>query len=388
MEFSEINGQLLPGDTLDGSLRRQKVPCGIRGQIINSLSGELDFRRLKPSDCYTIQIDQEGRLHSFTYESGPLEIYTISKAGPEEGYTAKKEAVELKRHTVIIHGVIHSSLFASFAKKNENMRLVYNFADIFSSKIDFNTETRKGDRYFLVFDKFYKGDELVAYGKIQAARYISTNGGSFEGYYYSSDQIIGSYFDQNGQGVGTYFIRSPVPMGRVSSKFSYRRKHPITGVIKPHLGIDLAAPVGTPIMAAADGQIISIGRNKGNGKQIIISHNSGYKTYYGHLSRFGKGLRKGSMVRMKEVIGYVGSSGTATGPHLDYRIQHNGKFKNPFSIEFKPKSILKGEELARFKRQTVKLEQLAGHVTTPSPTPLVLKISDLVLSEDEEIILL
>ncbi len=355
-EYTEINGSLGDGDTLALSLIRQKVPAKVRGLIINNLSTKLDLRRLKPSDQYTITLDQQGNLKSCVYNSGPLERYTIT-AAHNNSYRTTKEAVQLEVKTVHISGQITSSLFASFAKKHEDFRLIYAFADIFASRIDFNTETHLGDTYSMVFDKYYKAGTLAGYGKIKAASYIGQRV-SLSAYHYVSGANISGYFDKEGQEIGTLFIRSPLPMGRLTSKFSYHRRHPITGKIQPHLGIDLAAPTGTPIMAAGDGRIISLGRNAGNGKQIIIAHNSGYKTYYGHMSNYKKGLRKGSLVHKKDIIGYVGATGIATGPHLDYRINHNGVFKDPFAITFEPKSTIAKRDIPYFKQQVRQLAKI------------------------------
>ena len=380
-----IKGQLLQGDTFDSSLRRKNVPPEIRSLIIKSLSDTLDFKRLKPRDNYTLELAEDGNLKSFIYESSPLDI--ISLKSTYGGYTVQKTPIDLERHRVRMTGEISSSLFGSFASSREDKRLVFAFADIFASKIDFNTETRRGDRYSIIFDKFLKNGKLIGYGKILAAVYQPAKGKSYEAYYFSSDKTLGTYFDFDGEAVGASFIKSPVPMGRVSSHFTYRRKHPITGVVKPHLGIDLAAPVGTPILAASDGKIISIGRNKGNGRQIIISHNGGLKTYYGHLSRYRKGLKKGSRVSKKQIIGYVGSSGMATGPHLDYRISERGVFKNPFSIKFKPKAVLKDIELTNFQQSRFDLEQDI-HNSHFSTIPKVLKVSKLTITSGHDIMLL
>jgi len=381
-----ISGRLKPGDTFDSALRRDNVPTEMRTFIIHSLSDRLDFKRLKPLDTYTLQLDASGKLNSFRYNSGPID--SVSITGTTNGYKVQEDPIELERQRVLIIGEIQTSLFNSFDGKDEDIRLVYAFADIFASKIDFNTEVRKGDRYSIVVDKYYKDSEFVGYGKIQRACYEPVNGRVFEAYYYvPSDEIAGFYFDQNGQAVGTSFLRSPLPFGRVSSRFSYRRVHPVTGVIKPHLGIDLAAPRGTPIMAAADGTVLFIGRNNGNGNQIVLGHTGGYKTYYGHLSRFKKGLRRGDTVYKKDIIGYVGSTGIATGPHLDYRIRHNNVFKNPFSIEFKPKIVLSETQLADFYAVRNQLSELAT-INVSSSYTAILQVSKLTLSSSNQLILL
>ena len=178
-----------------------------------------------------------------------------------------------------------------------------------------------------------------------------------------------------------------MPVGRISSRFSTKRKHPILGIVRPHLGVDLAAPHGTPVMAAADGIVKSIGTNGGFGKQVVLQHADGYESYYGHLSRFKSRLRKGSKVAQKEIIGYVGSTGLATGPHLDYRIQHRGIFKNPFNMQFKPKTILTGVTLASFREHMAKT---GGAVQTAQTGSLqqVVQVQQITVTPENSLILL
>lgn len=379
----EIQGALREGDTIEQSLRREKISAEIRSLIIGSLSDKLDFRRLKPSDTYTVTLDSSGELQKFVYQQSPIDIYTVSLA--DDTYYAQRAPVALERRTVKISGIIDSSLLASFSDKKEDLRIAFAFADIFASQIDFNTESRKGDIYSLICDKYYKDGLLIGYGTITAAQYLQKDGNSFEAYYYGDDDSVASYYNAKGQAVGTSFLRSPVPVGRLTSKFSYNRKHPITGRKQPHLGVDLAAPVGTPIMAAADGKISFIGRNNGNGKQIIIAHTGGYKSYYGHLSRFKKGLKTGSLVKQKDIIGYVGSSGLSTGPHLDYRIQQAGIFKNPFSLQFTPKAVLKNERFAQFTRQIAALQST---LLNPAGNDAILFVDNLIVASPQNITLL
>jgi murein DD-endopeptidase MepM/ murein hydrolase activator NlpD len=382
----EIAATIKRGESFDTSLSRQNIPAKVRLSIIDALRSKLNFKRIKPEDNYTLKLDGKGELASFRYESSPLDILTIKNS--DNGYQVSKAAIELERKKVKISGEINSSLFAAFTDKDEDMRLVYAFADIFSSRIDFNTEIQPGDRFSLVVDKYYKNGKLVGYGKIEAAQYYRLNGPVLSAYLFSSGTGKDVYYDQDGLGVGTSFLRSPVPIGRLTSKFTYRRRHPITGQIKPHLGVDLAAPVGTPIMAAADGKIVDmIHTNTGFGNQIIIAHSGDYKTYYGHLSRFKEGLHRGSMVSKKDIIGYVGSSGTATGPHLDYRVQHHMVFTDPFATTFKTQVALTGKDLRLFKQETQAITTLAD-LKSFTPQSQVLKVSNLTITQDHNIMLL
>jgi murein DD-endopeptidase MepM/ murein hydrolase activator NlpD len=379
-----IIGEITAGNSFDYSMRKNEVPGNIRHKIISAFKGHLDFRRLAPKDKYVIKLTEDKKLISCTFDAGPLEIYKLAVIDHQLEVT--QDSIILESKSVKISGEITSSLFLAFANIDEGAKLVYAFADIFSSKIDFNTETQPGDSFTLLIDKYYKAGEFIGYGKIKAVEYNKTKGKQLAGFYYSPDNRRGTYFDQDGQEVGTSFIRSPVPMARVTSKFTYRRKHPITGRVQPHLGIDLAAPLGTPILAAGDGKIKFIGRNGGNGRQIVISHFGGYQTYYGHLARYKKGLKKGSEVNKKDIIGYVGSSGLSTGPHLDYRIKHNGSFKNPFSVEFKPKSELKGQMLSAFKDS---IDEFRPIFNSSNHTPeAILQVKVITVVPNQKLVLL
>jgi murein DD-endopeptidase MepM/ murein hydrolase activator NlpD len=380
-ELNEIRGELKKGEGINQALKRLKIPAEVRAVMISGFRDTLDFRLLHPGDKITVSLDQNDKLVRSMYESGMLNVHILEKSG--DSYIASRQAISLECRTVRLAGVINHSLFGAFSGLGEEHKLIHAFADMFASKIDFNTETRRGDRFELLVEKFYKNDVFVGYGKILVGRYVNEKT-TYSGYYYGSDITPAGYFDESGNALGTWFIRSPIPFGRVSSKFSMRRKHPIDGVVRPHLGIDLAAPYGTPVMATADGTVEYIGRKGGFGKTVIIKHYGNYKTYYGHLSKYGKGFKKGSRVSQKDIIGYVGSTGISTGPHLDYRIKHNNVFKNPFGIKFKAKTILKDEELERFSLARNEIVQLFNH----EQDIRILQVRKVTLTEDNKKIFL
>ena len=359
----EIVGEIRPGDSLSSSFRSNGVDEEVRESVITAFDGVMDFREMKPNDRYTLTLDDDGSLVKCLYESGPLDVHTIERT-PEGSLKAKKLDVSLDCRTVKLRGRIESSLFAALSAFNEDPKLIYSFADIFASKIDFNTEIRFGDTFELVFEKYYKENQFVGYGKILVARYNSKEVGRLEGFYFDQGGKT-AYFDSRGYELGESFIRSPVPMARVSSGFTYRRHHPVLDIVRPHLGVDLAAPTGTPIMATSDGRVKFAGWKGGYGKQIIIDHGGGYQTHYGHLSGFAKNIAAGARVEQKQIIGYVGSTGISTGPHLDYRMAQNGVFTNPFNVKFRPRSQLAGTQLVLFRQDFQSLTQLANSLDDP-----------------------
>ncbi len=379
----EIIGEIHPGDSLASSFRSNGVDEEVQQSVISAFEGQVNFRDMKPHDRYTLTLDDDGGLVKCLYESGPLEVHAIERTAGGS-FKAKKLDVSLDCRTVKLQGTVESSLFAALSAFHEDPKLIYSFADIFASKIDFNTETRFGDRFELVFEKYYKKNQFVGYGKILMARYNSKEVGPLEGFCFDNGREEPTYYDHRGFELGESFIRSPVPMARVTSGFSYHRLHPVLDIIRPHLGVDLAAPVGTPIMAASDGRVEFAGWKGGFGKQIILDHSGGYKTYYGHLSRFAVNIKAGARVRQKQIIGYVGATGIATGPHLDYRMAQNGVFANPFNVKFRPRSQLAGTQLVLFHQELQSLTKLARNLDNPK----IIMVKNVVVTPDNPISLL
>lgn len=379
----EIVGEIRSGDSLSSSFRSNGVEEEVRESVITAFEGLVDFREMKPNDRYTLTLGDDGSLVKCLYESGPLEVHAIERTA-EGSLTAKKLDVALDCRTVKLQGRIESSLYAALSAFKEDAKLIYRFADIFASKIDFNTETRFGDTFELVVEKYYKNDQLIGYGNILVARYNSKEVGPLEGYYFDRGGKKTAYYDHRGNELGESFIRSPIPMARVSSGFTYKRRHPVLDIVRPHLGIDLAAPTGTPIMAPSDGRVNFVGWKGGFGKHIILEHGGGYRSYYGHLSGFAKNIKVGARVQQKQIIGYVGSTGMSTGPHLDYRIAHNGVFTNPFNVKFRPRSQLAGTQLVLFRQELESLTQLAGSLDDPN----IIVVKNVVVTPDNPISML
>jgi murein DD-endopeptidase MepM/ murein hydrolase activator NlpD len=215
--------------------------------------------------------------------------------------------------------------------------LTISFAEILAWEIDFYKDVKEGDRFKIVVEKVYKGSQFIRYGTVHAVEYQS---GSWK---VRGIEYQGQYYHEDGTSLRKAFLKTPLRFNRISSRFSRARKHPILGGILPHYGVDYAAPVGTLVWAVADGVVADCGWNGGFGKQVVLRHMNGYKTYYGHLSRYGSGIRSGVRVKQKQIIGYVGSTGLSTGPHLDYRLAKDGRFRNPLRESF-PSGLPIGKE--------------------------------------------
>ena len=245
----------------------------------------------------------------------------------------------------------NSSLSAALDDVGENVNLAILMAELFSGEIDFTNDLRRGDHFDVLFEKYYREDVFSDYGEIVAAEFYN-DGRTVQAFKFilpGDDEPL--YYDADGRSLKRLFLRSPFRFEpRVTSRFSYRRLHPILGTHRPHLGVDYGAPTGTQVIAVANGRVVSATTSGGSGNMVRLRHTNGYETYYLHLSRFAKDMHPGSRVVQGQTVGYVGSTGLATGPHLDYRIRKNGAFVNPL-IEhrnFPPGDPIPEEHLPAF----------------------------------------
>ncbi len=336
-----IEGDVKQRSSLFKSLLEKNIPLRWIDLIVSKLKPYVNFKKIK-GGTYRFITDVEGELVKFIYEASPLEIYEIEK--DTEGYVAQQKKVSLDTHRVKVVGEIRSSLFEAMDAAGEQDQLTLAFAEILAWEIDFYKDIREGDRFKVVVEKIYKGDQFIQYGAIQALEYQSGEK-IIRGIRYKED-----YYNENGVSLKKAFLKAPLRFSRISSKFSRARKHPILGGMRPHYGVDYAAPSGTPLWAVADGTVTFCGRNSGFGNQVVLRHRNGYTTYYGHLSRYGPGIRKGVRVRQKQVIGYVGSTGLSTGPHLDFRLAKDGRFRNPIKETFPKGHPIERGEMEAFQK--------------------------------------
>ena len=340
-QLQVIEGSVKEKSTLYESLVKKKIPIRWIDLIVSELKPYVDFNKIK-GGTYRFITDVGGELVKFLFEKSPTEVYEIEK-GPQ-GYVAQKKEVPLERYLVKVAGEIRSSLFEAMNAIGEEDQLTISFAEILAWEIDFYKDVREGDRFKVLVEKIYKGNQFIQYGRIHAVEY---QGGEevIKGIRYRED-----YYDEKGASLKKAFLKAPLQFNRISSRFSQARKHPILGGLRPHYGIDYAAPPGTPVWAVADGTAVSVGWCGGFGKQVILRHMNGYKTYYGHLSRYGPGIRKEVRAEQKQIIGYVGSTGLSTGPHLDYRITKDGLFRNPLKGVFPACYPIGKEDIEAFKK--------------------------------------
>ena len=326
-----VTGRIRNGRTLADALRREGVGPRMVDQIARGMRPVFDFRYAHAGDSFALVRDDHGGLLSFEFQRGRRDLYRL-RPGENGAFVPSHQEVPLERRVVRLSGTVHRSLFETMVALGEGPDLVHDFADIFAWDIDFSRQTRPGDRFRAVFEKFYDRDGFVRYGKVLAAQYTGLDE-TFVAVYFEDDDGYGDYYRTDGSSVRRTFLRAPVRYTRISSRYSKSRLHPILKVRRPHEGIDYAAPMGTPIWAVADGVVVFRGWSGGFGRLVKVRHPNRYISYYGHLSRYAEGIQTGARVRQRQVIGYVGRTGLATGPQLDYRLKVNGRFVDPLRVK-------------------------------------------------------
>jgi len=324
-------GRVPKRGTLAGALRGVGVDPVLVDQIARGLRPVFDLRRARAGDFYALIRDDVGALLSFEYQRGRGEVYRLSR-DPNGKLVATKEIAPLERRVLQLGGVVSGSLVRSLGELGERPELVYAFTDIFLWDFDFSTQSRPGDEFRMVFEKFFDKDGFVRYGRVLAAEYRGAKR-TFVAVWFEDEQGHGDYFTPDGLSVRRAFLKAPVKYSRISSRYSKARLHPILHTRRPHEGVDYAAPVGTPVWSVADGKVLFAGWSGGFGRLIKVKHSNGFISFYGHLSRYAKGLRVGQSVSQKQQIGFVGMTGLATGPHLDFRIQRGGRFFDPLTVK-------------------------------------------------------
>ncbi len=317
-----------PGDTFYGILSRLEISSNWAREILNSLK-PLGLPPLYPGDSLIVQKSEDGKIEELELLSRSQYRFQVSCS--DSSIEAKKKNIEMTSYTCMVNGILESSLSEDLYKYGISDVITWKFADIFAWDINFFLDPRKGDSFQIIFEQKYADGRFVGYGEVLAARYVN-NGKEFFAFGVPDKDGKCYYYDKNGKSVQKQFLKAPLKFSRISSKFSYNRKHPILGIVRPHLGIDYAAPTGTPVSAAADGRVSFSGWQGGYGKMVILSHGGAYETYYGHLHSIRSKIRVGAFVKQGDQIATVGSTGLSTGPHLDYRMKRHGKFVNPLTI--------------------------------------------------------
>ena len=333
------------GDTLSTVFSKVGLSPNTLHEVINSSKEAKQLTRLKVGQELQFQLSEDGQLQSLHSQLSDLESVSLSKT--DSGYDFKRELVKPDVHESYAHGVINSSLFVAAKRAGLSHNLTMDLANIFGYDIDFAMDIREGDEFEVIYQNKKVGDKSVGTGNILSARFTN-RGKTYTAVRYTDKQGNVSYYDADGNSMRKAFIRTPVDFARISSRFSNGRKHPILNKIRAHKGVDYAAPRGTPIKAAGDGKVILAGRKGGYGNTIVLQHGSRYRTLYAHMQGFAKGVRTGGTVKQGQIIGYIGTTGLSTGPHLHYEFQVNGTHVDPLSQKLPMSDPIARQEKQRF----------------------------------------
>jgi murein DD-endopeptidase MepM/ murein hydrolase activator NlpD len=352
--------ELKRGDTLVSALKR----AGLKSQAANDIATALrkagaDLKRLKPGDAVEVTWTAAGDPTGVTWQASPW--LGFAAVTDDDGWKATRFETTPDVRVEAVQGRVRRSLWEAVDEIGESPPLVLALVAIFESEFDFTADTRQGDRFRLLVEKRYAGDTFVNYGRVLGAQYASGKRVLTGLGFAAGPRERFAYYDLGGRSLKKSFLKSPLEFTRITSGFTYARPHPILGGIRPHLAVDYAAPPGTPVRAVADATVVSAGWDGGNGISIRLRHRSGYETMYNHLSRIAAGVRPGARVAQRQVIGYVGATGLATGPHLDYRVARNGIFVNPLSEKFIPGEPISAADRSRFQREAQELVERLEH---------------------------
>ncbi|MEE4361842.1 MAG: peptidoglycan DD-metalloendopeptidase family protein [Pseudomonadales bacterium] len=339
------------GDSLARIFDRQGLPARDLAAVLESDEAAERLKRIHPGELLEYRTDDDGRLLALRYAFSRLESMTAQRPEATAGFETRQVLREPERRSVLREAEIDSSLFLAAARIGLDDRLAMEVANIFQWDVDFVLDIRKGDRFQLLYEELWLDGERIGHGDVLAAEFVN-QGDRYQAVRFVDEDGHGSYYTPDGDSMRKAFLRAPVQFTRVSSNFNLSRKHPLWNTARPHRGIDYAAPTGTPIVAAGDGKVVTVTSNAASGKFVVIQHGEQYQTKYLHMSRFARGIRAGKRVHQGEVIGYVGSTGWATGPHLHYEFLVSGVHRNPRTVPL-PKALpIPEQERERFLATT------------------------------------
>ncbi|MCP4702294.1 MAG: peptidoglycan DD-metalloendopeptidase family protein [Gammaproteobacteria bacterium] len=325
-----------PGDNLSAIFEHNAFSKNDLYRILALGESVKALRRLRPGQKIRIKHTEEGRIETLIKEIDFARELRISKAASPP-FTSEIRDRKLETQTRAASGIIESSLFCAGNRVGLSDTLILKMVEIFAWDIDFALDLKVGDQFKVMFEEHFFEGEKVKTGKILAAEFVN-NGTVYRAVRYTDAESFSAYYAPNGESMQKAFLRTPVQLGRITSRFNLKRRHPILNKIRAHKGVDYAALTGTPVVTTGNGRVTLRGRKNGYGKTVVIRHGDKYSTLYAHLSDYAKDLKTGMRVTQGDVIGYVGQTGLATGSHLHYEFLLNNEHKNPLTVEL-PKAL-------------------------------------------------
>jgi murein DD-endopeptidase MepM/ murein hydrolase activator NlpD len=351
------------GDTLGSVLSRLGIDDVAAQNFLRNDARARPLYQLKPGKAVRVQADDNGRLLALSYLAQGGDLLSVKRAG--DGFSAESVPPAFATRLQLRSGEIQSSLFAAADAVGLPDAVTMQLAEIFSGEVDFLHDLRRGDRFAVVYEMHELGGQSVGAGRIVAAEFVN-KGNIYRAFSWQAPDGSDGYYAQDGKSLRKAFMRSPLEFTRITSGFSLARFHPFLQTWRAHKGVDFAAPTGTPVHATGDGKVATAGRQNGYGNVVILQHNGAFSTVYAHLSRFAAGMKPGARVAQGDVIGYVGQTGWATGPHLHYEFRVNNEQRNPMTIALPTAQPLPAAALAGYLERVSALgAQLAlGHGVT------------------------
>jgi len=338
------------GDTLASIFASQGIPPTTTHNIARLNDQTKRLRYIKPGQEIKLLLDEERQLRQMKYIPDITSTLLIQRT-EDQSFTSQIINYQLDAYPVYREGIIETSLFEAAANADIPEDVIMDLVAIFGWDVDFSLDIRKGDRFGIVYEELYKDDAKIRNGRILSAEFVN-NGRTYRAVYYTDPKGDSDYYTPEGKSMRKAFLRSPVEFSRISSGFSNKRWHPVLSKWRSHKGVDYAARRGTPVRASGDGKVIFAGTKGGYGRLIVIRHGGRYTTAYGHLHRYARGVRSGKKVKQGQIIGYVGSSGLATGPHLHYEFRVNGVHRNPLTVELPEAQPVHSAYLSHFEENT------------------------------------
>lgn len=362
-KFYTIAGIVRQNDTMESIFKKHNLEKVELSRIFKTSKKVYNLSRLSIGTVYSFRLDKEQhKIQSMQYGIDDESFLNVIRVS--EGYNAEKINIESDKKIGSLYVNVRGNLMHSMPTTHREYRkLALELSDIFAWDIDFSNDIRNGDSLKLIVEELWVGEAFKGFGNILAVEFIN-NGKSHTAYRFEHNGHA-DYYNHKGQSLRKTLLRSPLKFDHISSYFSRKRLHPKLRIYRPHLGVDYAAPHGTPVSAAGGGTVVFAGYKGQNGKMVKIKHKGGYETYYGHLSRIPGKIKKWRNVSQGDVIGYVGSTGLATGPHLDYRIKRFSKFINPLKVDLPRGNAVPKKLMAEFKRRINGFEARLASLTRP-----------------------
>ncbi|MEM7437548.1 MAG: peptidoglycan DD-metalloendopeptidase family protein [Myxococcota bacterium] len=345
-------------------------------QVEQALKHIVDFRRCRPEHKLVVERDDEGGLKSFEYHPSATEFVAVSR-GADGEFRAEQIRIKVERTPIARATSVQTSIGDGLVELGLPAGLAAFFTEAFEGRINFPLQARKGDVFRILVDEERVDGEFLRYGRVHAVEYNGQKTGKQQAFFYEAPNVQAQFYDDTGRAMQGGWLRTPLRYDRLSSRFNPRRFHPILKRIMPHLGVDYAASTGTPVWAAADGRVTFAGRKGPSGNLVVIRHAGGFETLYAHLHRIKAGIRPGTQVKQRDLIGFVGSTGRSTGPHLHFGLKKHARYLDPAAELNGPGRRLPPRELVAFKEV---MAESQGQLTAIPDAPA------LVASDDEPLV--